>query len=156
LLSRLLTQLQEVESQFSDYDQFLADILGKREEIVEAFEAHKQKLLDARQQRAQNLEDAANRILTGVQRRLDKFQTADEVNSFFASDPLILKLRQRIEELQGLDASVKADDLSARFKAMREQGVRALRDKAEIFEEGGQRSEEHTSELQSRENIVCR
>lgn len=138
LLSRLLTQLQEVESQFSDYDQFLADILGKREEIVEAFEAHKQKLLDARQQRAQNLEDAANRILTSVQRRLDKFQTADEVNSFFASDPLILKLRQLIEELQGLDASVKADDLSARFKAMREQGVRALRDKAEIFEEGGQ------------------
>jgi predicted nucleic acid-binding Zn-ribbon protein len=38
-LSRLLIQLEELESQFSEYDQFLTDIVEKREEIYESFEA---------------------------------------------------------------------------------------------------------------------
>ncbi|MGA4816014.1 hypothetical protein ACPA9J_16455 [Pseudomonas aeruginosa] len=33
--------------------------------------------------------------------------------------------------------SVKADDVEARLKAARDQAVRALRDKSELFEEGG-------------------
>src|SRR5436309_8622524 len=35
-------------------------------------------------------------------------------------------------------------------------GARHLADAGPTFAEGGQRSEEHTSELQSRENLVCR
>lgn len=136
-LSRLLVQLEELESQFGDQEQFLGDILSKREELLETFEAHKQALLDERQRKAQGLLDAARRILESLGRRTARLTQPDELNAFFAADPLILKLRELAERLRELKDSVKAEDVESRLKAARDQAVRSLRDKSELFEEGG-------------------
>ncbi len=136
-LSRLLVQLEELESQFSDYDQFLNDIMTKREEIYESFEKHKQQLLDTRQRKAQSQSDAAQRMLVNIERRCQHFSEADELNTYFASDALVLKVRELIEKLRELDNAVKADDIASRFKAIQEQALRSLRDKEDIYEEGG-------------------
>ncbi len=136
-LSRLLVQLEELESQFSDQEQFLSDILGKREEVVETFETHRQRMVEARQRKAGTLKDAADRILSSIGRRVQRFNQADELNTFYASDALVLKLHDLIKQLMALDDSVKADDIEARLKSSKDQAVRALRDKSEIFEEGG-------------------
>ena len=105
-LSRLLVQLEELESQFGDQEQFLRDILGKREELLETFEAHKQILLDERQRRAQGVLDAAQRILDSLVRRTARLTQMEELNAFFAADPLILKLREMAERLRELKDSV--------------------------------------------------
>jgi len=136
-LSRLLVQLEELESQFSDFDQFLTDIMDKREEIYESFESHKQQLLDERQRKAQTISDAAGRILSSIEKRSLKFTEADELNTYFASDALVLKIRELVEDLRGLDSAVKADDIESRFKAIKEQALRSLRDKTDIYEAGG-------------------
>ncbi|MFL0797699.1 MAG: DNA repair ATPase [Cellvibrionaceae bacterium] len=136
-LSRLLVQLEELESQFSEYDQFLADIMDKREEIYESFESHKQQLLDERQRKAQSVTDAAGRILSSIEKRSLKFTDADDLNTYFASDALVIKIREQVEKLRELDSAVKADDIESRFKAIKEQALRSLRDKSDIFEEGG-------------------
>ena len=137
-LSRLMVQLEELESQFGEHEQFLGDILGKREELLDTFEAHKQALLDDRQRKAQSVLDAADRILSGLARRAEKFTGADELNAFFAGDPLIHKVRELAMRLRELRDSVKADDVEARLKAARDQAVRALRDRSDLFEGGGQ------------------
>ncbi|CAA6805425.1 MAG: FIG00948134: hypothetical protein [uncultured Thiotrichaceae bacterium] len=136
-LSRLLVQMEELESQFSDHDEFLADIIGKREEVHESFEAHKQSLINERQRRAQNLMDAAQRIITSIQRRTAKFTEMDELNTFFASDALVMKVRDIATQLRELDDSVKAGDLESSLKSYKEQAIRGLRDKQDIFEDGG-------------------
>src|SRR5690606_18348078 len=136
-LSRLLVQLEELESQFGEHEQFLGDILAKREELLEAFEGHKQALLDERQRKAQSIADAAMRILEGLGRRADRFETADELNAFFAGDALIQKLRELAGRLRGLKDAVRADDIEARIKAARDNAVRALRDRRDLFEDGG-------------------
>ncbi|WNO09138.1 DNA repair ATPase [Teredinibacter sp. KSP-S5-2] len=136
-LSRLLVQLEELESQFSDFDQFLADIMEKREEVYESFESHKQQLLDERQRKAQSLSDAASRILASIEKRSLKFTAADQLNTYFASDALVLKIKELVEQLRSLDSAVKADDIESRFKGIKEQALRSLRDKTDIFEQGG-------------------
>lgn len=137
-LSRLLIQLEELEGQFSEHDEFLADILGKRDEIFETFETHKQQLTDAQQRKCGTLFDAAQRIMQSISRRTQKFTEQDQLNTFFASDGLISKLRELADSLRELDDNVKADDIDARMKAAKEQAIRSLRDKSEIYEEGGQ------------------
>ena len=136
-LARLLVQLEELEGQFGDYEQFLADVMEKREEIYESFESHKQQLLDERQRKAQSVADAADRILTSIEKRSLKFTEADDLNTYMASDALALKTRELAEQLREIDAAVKADDVEARFKAIREQALRSLRDKTDLFESGG-------------------
>lgn len=136
-LSRLLVQLEELESQFTDFDQFLSDIMDKREEIYESFETHKQQLMDERQRKAQSIADAAERILSSIEKRSLKFSEPDELNTYFAADALVMKTRELVERLRELDSAVKADDIESRFKAIKEQALRSLRDKSDIYEDGG-------------------
>lgn len=136
-LSRLLVQLEELESQFGDHDRFLTDILDKREEIYESFESHRQRLLDERQRRAQSVSEAAQRILATVDKRSKKFVEANDLNTYFASDALVLKTMDLVKQLRDLDSSVQAEDVESQFKSIKEQALRSLRDKSEIFEEGG-------------------
>ena len=136
-LTRLLAQLEELESRFSEHDEFLADILSKREEVYETFEAHKQALLDDRQRRVHNLANAADRILDGVLRRTERFTDPDEINTYFASDAMVAKCRELIEQLRELGDSVRADDIESRLKFAKDQSVRTQRDKQDIFEDGG-------------------
>ncbi|WP_238945227.1 DNA repair ATPase [Allofranklinella schreckenbergeri] len=136
-LARLLVQLEELESQYGEHEQFLADIIAKREELLETFETHKQALLDDRQRRAQGVFDAALRILEGLPRRTERMDGQDSLNAFFAGDALILKLRELAERLRALHDHVKADDIEARLKGIRDQALRALRDKSDLFEGDG-------------------
>lgn len=136
-LSRLLVQLETLEYQFSENESFLNDILTKREEILETFESHKQQLLDERQRRAQTLLIAGERILDSLPRRTAKFDALAELNAFFVADPLALKIADIAQKLRALNDNVKADDIESRFKSAKDQAIRALRDKSEIFESGG-------------------
>ncbi|GGS35546.1 DNA repair ATPase [Deinococcus knuensis] len=136
-LARLLLTLEELEGQFSEFEAFLPDLTARREETLEAFEAHRQAQLDDRTRRAQALSDAAARILGGLPGRAARLTSPDELNAFFAGDTLILKLRDLGARLRDLGDSVRADDLDARLKATRDQAARALRDRRDLFEDGG-------------------
>jgi len=136
-LSQVLIQLEDLESQFSDYDDFYNEIIAKRDEIYDNFEQHKQQLMDAQQRRCLNLMTAAERIISGVIRRSQSFNQQDKLNSYFAGDPMVSKLRQLIEQLRELDDNVRADDIDAQLKNAKEQGIRALRDKTDIYSADG-------------------
>lgn len=136
-LSQLLIQLEDLESQFSDYDDFYAEILAKRDEIYDSFEQHKQQLMDAQQRRCLNIMTAAERILAGVSRRSQSLSDQDALNSYFAGDAMVAKLRQLVAQLRALDDNVRADDIEAQLKNAKEQGIRALRDKTDIYSADG-------------------
>ncbi len=147
-MAKLLVQLEELESQFADPetnsgDQFLADIISKREEIYETFENHKQQLLDARNRKAQNLGDGALRMLESIKKRTQStgvtgFTEEEALNTYFASDGLVQKVRNMAKELQAMGFSVKADDIDARLKAIQIESYKSLKDKSDLFEDGGQ------------------
>jgi exonuclease VII small subunit len=136
-LARLLIQLEELESLFSENDDFLEQIYNKRDELHETFESRKQSLLEQRQRRAQNLQTAAARILKSIEKRSLKFNESDELNTYFSSDPTVLKVSDLVSKLRDINDSVKADDVEAKLKAVKEQAIRSLRDKKDIFEDGG-------------------
>jgi len=135
-LSRLMLQLEELEGRFSEFDEFLEDLARKREEVYDAIGTRKQTLLDERQRRVQNLLNAADRILQGVQRRGKSFKDENELNAYFASDPMVQKLRQLSESLMELHDSVKADEVLAKLKSSRQDALRGLRDRQDLFEGG--------------------
>ncbi|XZG71593.1 DNA repair ATPase [Chitinibacteraceae bacterium HSL-7] len=143
-LTQLLTQLEELESRFGEQETFLADIVAKREAVYDAFASRRQTLLDARQQRAQSLAAAARRILEGVEKRLSRFNSPEELHSYFAADAMVQKLRGLIADLRQLGDTVQADTLEARIKTLRDNAVRIQRDKGDLFSADGIRLGRHT------------
>ncbi len=137
-LARLLVQLEELESIFGENEAFLDQILTKREELHETFENKKQSLIDQRQRKAEQVQSAATRVLKSIERRSLKFTDMDQLNTYYSSDPMVHKVSELVEDLRALEDNVKADDVDAKFKAVKEQAIRSLRDKKDIFEDGGQ------------------
>lgn len=136
--SRLMLQLEELESRFPEFDQFLARLAERREEVYEAFESKKAALVAARNQRASALLQTAERLLTAVRNRVARFQTAAELSGYFASDVMVAKIRQTAEELLKLGDSVKADDVQSRLKTAQQEAQRQLRDRVDLYADGGQ------------------
>ena len=136
-MSRLVLQLEELEGRFSEFDEFLVDLASKREEVVDAIEGRKQTLLDERQRRIGNLAGAAERILAGVERRSRTMEGDDQLNAYFASDPMVLKLRDVAKSLGELGDSVKADEILGKLTRAKQDALRGMRDRADLFADGG-------------------
>ncbi|WP_226596107.1 DNA repair ATPase [Marinobacter nauticus] len=137
LMTRMLDQLQELESQFGEYDEFLAAILEQRENAHESIEARRQQLQDQQQRRVTTLTDASARILKNLGRRTERFSSPEELHAFFASDAMVSRLRSMASELRELGAAMEADDCLGQLKAAQDTALRSVRDKADIFEDGG-------------------
>ena len=53
------------------------------------------------------------------------FKSADELNAYFASDAMVLKLRDLAERILDLGDSVKADEVQSQIKSARQDALRA-------------------------------
>ncbi|MER5629482.1 DNA repair ATPase [Streptomyces nitrosporeus] len=136
-LARLLLQLENLESRFAESDDFLGRLAERRTEVYEAFSARRQSLQDARAERAERLAGSAARVLETVSRRLSALEDLDAVHTYFASDPMVAKVRRTAGELRELGEVVRAEELEGRLKAARQEAGRALRDRGELYADGG-------------------
>ncbi|MBB5806414.1 hypothetical protein F4560_006182 [Saccharothrix ecbatanensis] len=133
-LGRLLLQLENLESRFGEFDDFLTRLGDKRTDVYEAFSSRKQALLDDRARRADRLASSADRILVSVTRRVASLASLDEVNTYFASDPMVAKIRSVADELRALGDQVRAEELDGRVLAARQEAGRSLRDRLDLFD----------------------
>lgn len=135
-LTKLMVQLEELEAKVSDFDEFIEQLSEKREEIYQAFESKKQALTDDLNRKTQAYLKSAERILKGISNRIKGFKEVSEINGFFASDLMVDKVRTIVDQLQELNDTVKADDLQSKLKSIKEEGIRQLKDKLELYEGG--------------------
>ena len=135
-LTRLMVQVEELEGRFAEFDEDIEELGAKREEIYEAFEGRKQALLEQRNRRASTLVKSAERILSGVQHRVSKLEDLNDINGYFAGDLMIDKLRDIIVQLGALGDSVKAADVQTKLNTLRDDAVRQLKDRKELFVDG--------------------
>ncbi|MEU9607497.1 DNA repair ATPase [Streptomyces sp. NPDC048057] len=136
-LTRLLLHLEDLESRFADHDGFLAQIAEQRSEVYEAFSARRQALQDDRARRTERLAQSAERAVETVARRAAALPDADAVHTYFGSDPMVARIRRTADELRALGDAVRAEELAGRLKVARQEAVRALRDRLELFADGG-------------------
>ncbi|GLK08194.1 hypothetical protein GCM10017600_15990 [Streptosporangium carneum] len=137
-LGRLMLQLEGLESRFAEFDDFLARLAAKREDVYEAFSSRRQALLDERARRAERLADSSTRILAAVRRRVAGLGSLEEVNTYFGSDPMVAKLHGVAGELRTLGDQVRAEELEGQIKSARQEAGRALRDRLDLYADGGQ------------------
>ena len=135
-LTKMMVQVEELEGRFAEFDEFIVQLAEKREEIYAAFDNKKLQLTEARNRRATALMSSADRILTGIQSRISGMESVDQINSYFASDLMIEKVRDIVGQLDELEESVKVDDVQSRLKTIREDAVRQLHDKQELYVDG--------------------
>ncbi len=135
-LTKLIVQVEELEGKFSEFDEFLDVISAKREEIYNAFEARKLYLTEQRNKKANQLFQAAERVLGAIRNKSGTLKTKDAINAYFAADLMVEKVRSIAEQLVESGDTVKSDDLLSQLKTIREEIQRKLRDQQDLFADG--------------------
>ena len=135
-LTKLSVQLEELEGKFADFDEYIAQIIEKREEVYAAFESRKNTLIEAKNKKAITLENAANRILKSIGKKAATFDAAAEINGYFAADLMVSKLQTIIQQLKDIEEIGKAETLESNLKTTKEETLRKLKDKLDLYEDG--------------------
>ena len=135
-MNKLMVQLEELESKFVDFDEFVDQVGEKREAVYEAFENRKIYLQEQRGRRTTKLEEGAKRLLKTVENKLKTFKEAAEIQAYYASDLMVEKVRNTVDDLIELGDTVKADDVASKLKSLKESAQRSLKDKKELFANG--------------------
>jgi len=135
-LTKLSVQLEELEGKFADFDEYISQIIEKREEVYAAFETRKNSLVEAKNKKAITLQSAAERILGSISKKAATFRNAEEINGYFASDLMVSKIQNIIKQLKGIDEIGKAETLESNLKSSKEEIVRKLKDKLDLYEDG--------------------
>ena len=135
-LTKIMVQIEELEGRFAEFDNFLVELADKREEFYSAFDNRKVALVEARNKRATSLQSAAERILKGISTRVGSLNDINDIHSYFAADLMVEKVRNIVEQLIELGDTVKVDDIQSKLKTIREDSVRQLKDRKELFVDG--------------------
>lgn len=135
-LTKLSIQLEEMETKFIDFEEFIQQIGTKREEVYGHFQNKRVQLTEARNKRTQNLFDAAQRILKSVQTKAESFSSENEINGYFAADLMVEKVRDLSRQLAELEDSAKSEEIQTLLKTLQQESVRKLKDKKEIYADG--------------------
>jgi hypothetical protein len=135
-LNKAMVQIQELEGKFSEFDDYLVILDEKREEVYSAFETKKQSILDKLNRRLVALFESAERILKGIATRISTMDSVEAINGYLATDIMAEKVRDITAQLKDLGDTVKADEITARLKTLRENTIRQLKDKQDLYLDG--------------------
>lgn len=134
--AKISIQVEELESQFADFEDFLHQIAKKNNDIIKAFEAKREYLQAQRNKKANALEQIAHRVLQNVASKSLRLKTREEIFAFFATDLMIDKLRKLVLELNSLEEAAKAEHIETALKTTQEEALRQLKDRSELFVDG--------------------
>lgn len=134
--TKVSVHIEELESKFADFEDFVMRIADKRDEVIKAFNGKKEMLLAQSNKRTGNLEQIGLRVLKNIETKAFSLASREEIYSFFAGDLMIEKVRQLANELQELGDVGKAENLSNALKLAQENAIRELQDKTDLFVDG--------------------
>ncbi len=135
-LTRTLLQIEELEGRYADSETLLLRLTEKRQSICDTFETKRQQLVEVRTRRANSLVTAADRILAGITSKSARIDELALLNSYFASDLMVDKVRGIATQLLGLGDSVRSEDVLSRLKSVADDAVRQQRDRRELLSDG--------------------
>ncbi|MDF2381263.1 DNA repair ATPase [Nostoc ellipsosporum NOK] len=134
--TRISIQVEELESKFADFEEFVLKIADKRDEIIKAFNGKKEMLIAQINKRTSSLEQIGMRVLRNVENKAQSFNDKESIYAFFSTDLMIDKVRNLVEELKALGDVAKAENLENLVKVAQETALRNLKDKTDLFVDG--------------------
>lgn len=134
--TKVSIQVEELESKFADFDEFIVKIADKRDEVIKAFNGKKEMLVAQRNKRTTALEQIGLRVLKNIENKAQSFDNKESIYAFFSTDLMIDKVRSLKDELKELGDVAKAENLENLLKVSQETALRNLKDKTDLFVDG--------------------
>ena len=135
--TKLMVQVEELEAGFAENETFVLELADRRTRIADAFEARRLELVERFHRRSATQFATAERILEGVQHRVQRLDSVDAIHGFFAGDMMVSKIRDLVDLLQQAGEVQKVAEIQSRLKSLKEESIRQLKDRNELYTGAG-------------------
>ncbi len=136
-LGALEADLETNELRYGDVPEFSEAIASKRDELYSAFLAKRDQLASEQTARIDRVVASARRVLQTISTRASNLADREQIDGFFAADPLVARVRTAIRELGELGEAGRAGELDVELASARDSARRAATDRSELFADGG-------------------
>ncbi|MBT1710690.1 ATP-binding protein [Fulvivirgaceae bacterium PWU5] len=134
--TKVSIQVEDLESKFADFDEFILKISDKRDEVIKAFNGKKEMLIAQLNKRTTALEQVGLRVLKNIENKAQSFNDKESIYAFFSTDLMVDKVRNLMGDLKDLGDVAKAENLENLVKVAQETALRNLKDKTDLFVDG--------------------
>jgi len=134
--TKVSIQVEELESKFADFDEFIVKIADKRDEVIKAFNGKKEMLIAQLNKRTTALEQIGLRVLKNIENKAQSLNDKESIYAFFSTDLMVDKVRNLMVELKDLGDVAKAENLDNSLKVSQETALRNLKDRTDLFADG--------------------
>jgi MoxR-like ATPase len=134
--TKVSIQVEELESRFADFDEFIVKIADKRDEVIKAFNGKKEMLIAQLNKRTTALEQIGLRVLRNIENKAQSLNDKENIYAFFSTDLMVDKVRNLMAELKDLGDVAKAENLENLLKVSQETALRNLKDRTDLFADG--------------------
>ncbi|WP_202014480.1 DNA repair ATPase [Chryseolinea lacunae] len=134
--TKVSIQVEDLESKFADFDEFVLKIADKRDEVIKAFNGKKEMLIAQLNKRTTALEQVGLRVLKNIENKAQSFNDKESIYAFFSTDLMVDKVRNLMAELKEFGDVAKAENLENLVKVAQETALRNLKDKTDLFVDG--------------------
>ena len=93
-------QVEELESKFADFDEFVLKIADKRDEVIKAFNGKKEMLIAQLNKRTTALEQIGLRVLKNIENKAQSFNDKESIYAFFSTDLMVDIVSNLMDELK--------------------------------------------------------
>ncbi|CAH7167242.1 conserved hypothetical protein [Vibrio chagasii] len=133
----LASQFEKLELRFAESETYIEELRKKSDEALQSLENLKSTLKSQRQAQIQKVVKSVESTIETIQKKILTFDTIEDVHSFFKTNIAVERVRTNCERLVELGDTVASDGFSQKVKTLKAEAVTNTRDRAEIFEDGG-------------------
>ena len=135
-LTTLLAELETLDLKCGDIPEFADLIASRRDELATSFGQRRESLSNERTSLLDRVEASARRVLDTVRERAAKLADAAAVDGYFATDPLVGRVRANAQQLRDEGEGARATTLETALDEARNLARRAVADRSDLFVEG--------------------
>ncbi|HAS8538498.1 TPA: AAA family ATPase [Vibrio vulnificus] len=133
----LAVQFEKLELRFAESDTYIDELRKKSDEAQQSIENRKSSLKSERQAQIQKVIKSVESTIETIQKKIQTFGTIEEVHSYFKTNIAVERVRSNCKRLVELGDTVASDGFNQKIKTLKAEAVTNTRDRAEIFEDGG-------------------
>ena len=135
--AKVNSRIDSLENQFSEFEEYANQLTDIRESLDVAIDSKREIIINENNRKLIQMEKSFDISLNAIKGRINKLESVDKLNEFFASDTYVNRAIEGANKIIQMGDSVKGDSLIAKITALKDSSFRDIRDKQDLYTDGG-------------------
>lgn len=130
-------RIDSLENQFSGFEEYSFRLSEIRVSLENSVESKRELIINENNKLIIQLEKSFTLNLNSIRGRINKLESVDKLNEFFASDTFVNRAIETAKKIADMGDTVKSESLISKITSLKDSSFRDVRDRQDLYTDGG-------------------